>query len=292
MEKKNNSGMLVGILIGIVITLLVVGGLFATGSIGFKTSTTTDNGQTSNNTTEIESYKADDYVTIEKVNIGDEKVNVEKVVFKNLDSSLTQKFTEEQSKLIESAESTYDYFINKAKRENISISGSYIEGTNYLAKSNIWYQINKDILTVYNELKESGELGTATLIAVINIDLKNKKVLTNEELLKLGNTNFNDIATKEYDRVVEECSKQEKSFCYYDGKNRENYVEVTLEEHKKNKEVFIKNIESKLDELIKVYIQDGKIKYDYSPLSIRLVNESIGTGGPHSHSIVEVGEYR
>ena len=69
-------------------------------------------------------------------------------------------------------------------------------------------------------------------------------------------------------------------------------MEVTLEEHKKNKEVFIKNIESKLDELIKVYIQDGKIKYDYSPLSIRLVNESIGTGGPHSHSIVEVGEYR
>ena len=49
MEKKNNSGMLVGILIGIIITLLVVGGLFATGTIGFKTSTTTDNGQTSEN---------------------------------------------------------------------------------------------------------------------------------------------------------------------------------------------------------------------------------------------------
>ena len=43
MEKKNNSGMLVGILIGIIIMLVVVGGLFATGTIGFKT-TTTDNG--------------------------------------------------------------------------------------------------------------------------------------------------------------------------------------------------------------------------------------------------------
>ncbi len=48
-EKKNNSGMLVGILIGIVITLLVVVGLFATGTIGFKTNTNVDNGQTSEN---------------------------------------------------------------------------------------------------------------------------------------------------------------------------------------------------------------------------------------------------
>ena len=49
MEKKNNSGMLAGILIGIIIMLLVVGGLFVTGIIGFKTNTTTDNGQTSEN---------------------------------------------------------------------------------------------------------------------------------------------------------------------------------------------------------------------------------------------------
>lgn len=49
MEKKNNSGMLVGILIGIIIMLLVVGGLFVTGTIGFKTNANTDNGQTSEN---------------------------------------------------------------------------------------------------------------------------------------------------------------------------------------------------------------------------------------------------
>ena len=46
MEKKNSSGMLVGILIGIIIMLLVFIGLFATGTISFKTSTTNDNGQT------------------------------------------------------------------------------------------------------------------------------------------------------------------------------------------------------------------------------------------------------
>ena len=40
---------MVGILIGIVLTLLVVVGLFATGTIGFKTSTTTNKGQNNEN---------------------------------------------------------------------------------------------------------------------------------------------------------------------------------------------------------------------------------------------------
>ena len=63
MEKKNNSGMLVGILIGLVIALLVVGGLFATGTISFKQTTTTDNGQSSNsNKKSIKVYDSKDFV--------------------------------------------------------------------------------------------------------------------------------------------------------------------------------------------------------------------------------------
>ena len=45
MEKKNN-GILVGILIGIIVMLLVFIGLFATGTISFKITTTNDNEQT------------------------------------------------------------------------------------------------------------------------------------------------------------------------------------------------------------------------------------------------------
>ena len=47
MEKKNNNGMMVGLLMGIIIMLGVGIALFATGTIGFKT--TTDNEQTSGN---------------------------------------------------------------------------------------------------------------------------------------------------------------------------------------------------------------------------------------------------
>ena len=284
-NKKKSNGTLIGILIGIIIMLLVGVALYTTGNINFKEST-------KDTTKESNTYKVEDYVTKEKVNIGDETINVERVVFKNLDSTLTQKYLEEQAKLIATAETTYDYFTSRYKKEELS--GYYIEGGQNLAKSNIWYQINKDILTVHYELERVEEIGTETLLAVTNINLKSKKVMTNEELLKLGNSSFNDIATKEYERVLEECTKDVngKGFCYYDGKNRDTYIEVTFEEHKNNKEKFISNIESKLDEIIKVYIQDGKIKYDYTLLSIRLVNEAIGTGGPFPHTVVEVGEYK
>ena len=283
MEKKNNSGMLVGILIGLVIALLVVGGLFATGTIKFKITTTSDNGQNQVNNTA--SYKIGDYIATEKVDIGDETINVEKVVFKNLDSSLTQKFTEEQTNMIESAKSTYNYFKDRYNNENLS--GYYIEGTKYLVKSNIWYQINKNVLTVYSELKEVGEIGTGTTIAVLNIDLTNKKVLSNEELLKLVGSSFKDIATKEYNRILDECTKQtEKDYCYYNKSEKK----VTLEEHKNNKENFINNIEKKLDDLIKVYIQDGKVKYDYN-IGIRLVNEYLAMGGPFPYETTEIGAY-
>lgn len=65
MEKKNN-GTLVGILIGLVIALLIGGCLFAMGTIGFKTNTNTNDGQTSeNNQTDISNNNADSNTTIQ-----------------------------------------------------------------------------------------------------------------------------------------------------------------------------------------------------------------------------------
>ena len=49
MENKKNNGTLIGILIGIVLTLLVVGCLFVTGIIEVKTTTTSGDGETSEN---------------------------------------------------------------------------------------------------------------------------------------------------------------------------------------------------------------------------------------------------
>ena len=279
MEKKNNSGLLVGILIGIIIMLIIGICLFTTGTIGFKSIVTTNN----ENEKEISgSDKVENYISVEKVNIGDERVAIEKVVFKNLDSSLTQKYTEDQAKLIDEAESTYNYFSNK----NENIDG--VDGGKHFAKSNIWYQINKNILTVHYELKSINEIGQGNSIVVLNIDLSNKKLLTNEEVLKLGNSSYNDIATAEYNRVLDNCTKQaDKDYCYYNKSEKK----VTLEEHKNTKDTFIRNIEEKLDDIIKAYIQDGKVKYDYS-IGMRLANETLYMGGPSTYETTEVGEYK
>ena len=51
--------------------------------------------------------------------------------------------------------------------------------------SDIWYQINESILTVYYEVTKEDAIGTNNDIAVINIDLENKKVIFDEELLNM-----------------------------------------------------------------------------------------------------------
>ncbi len=71
MEKKNNGGILVGILIGLVIAVVVVGGLFVTGTIGFKSSTTNNSEQKSlNNNNEVNENNLDDGFSIDVDELG------------------------------------------------------------------------------------------------------------------------------------------------------------------------------------------------------------------------------
>ena len=290
MEKeKNNRGVII-LLTVIIVILAVLCILFATDTISLKSNTTNNKESVSeNNTNNNVSFRVEDYVAIEKVNIGDKITNVEKVIFKNLDSSLTQKFTEEQTKLIDSAKSNYDYFENKFKNENHNISDYYGNGKEYLSETNIKYQINKSILTVHYKLANENEIGRDDSIIVTNIDLINKKILTNEEILKLGNLSFNDIAVREYERLLESCDeKTNLNYCYFD----KNDKETTKEELQQNKDIFIKNIESNLENIIKAYIQDEKIKYDYEAARLAIINQTLHIGGPFNYTTIEVGDYK
>ena len=67
MENKKNNGTLVGIVIGVILTLLVVGCLFATGTFGLNTTKTINNEKKSENTT-TEPNSTDSNQTVENDN--------------------------------------------------------------------------------------------------------------------------------------------------------------------------------------------------------------------------------
>ena len=130
MEKKNNNGVLIGLLIGIIIMLLVFVGLFATNTISFNTKETSTPNQTTENNSETQEpkiYTADEYITLEDVNFNS-KVSTKKVKINHLDDSITNEFYKEQEKVI----------------NNIHPSDSEVFNVEYKLK----YQINNNILSI------------------------------------------------------------------------------------------------------------------------------------------------
>lgn len=229
------------------------------------------------------SYKIEDYITIEKVNLFDtSQLNIEKVVFKNLDVSIVNDFVDEQNRLIKLAENSYNYWA--------SVNFKEIEDA-VIAYSDIWYQINGNILTIYYDMHFEDAIGNCNDIAVINIDLENKKLVTNEELLKLGNSSFNKIAYEHYNNTL-------KSFDNCDETTRicgiqdKDYNIIKVEQFEKDKDIYIDMIVDGLDSAINCYIKDGKIKYDYSRFAIDILYMGVGKGGCFDYVTVEVGEYR
>lgn len=235
------------------------------------------------------SYQVEDYISIDKVDLGSDRVNLEKVSFKNLDSSLVEDFLEDQYELLNGAEYTLNYY----KDNNFST----ITVDTMVASSNIWYQINKDILTVHYEVVTETELGQARNFLTVNIDLKNNKVITDEDLLLLGNSSFYKIAEDNYNKSLnrlEECSKNNTCYYTYGFAIRDNNIEknVSYNDFVSNKDKFIKLVEKVVDDNIEVYVKDGVIKYDFYVMSFDLMYLNIGKGGPSGVDTIELGEYK
>lgn len=230
------------------------------------------------------SYDINDYIDLEKADFSFEsdRVNVEKVVFKNLDVSIVNEFYDEQNRFIDLAEDSYNYYAS-INFEGISSENGII------AYSDIWYQINGDILSVYYAFHFEEEIGDCVAIAVVNIDLKNNKLVSNEELLKLAGTNFEDIALNHYNNTLKNVKECEASECRVQDKD---YNLITVDQFESNKDSYIKMITDGLEEVINCYIEDGVIKYDYSRYGIDTLYLGVGKGGCFDYITVEVGNYK
>lgn len=234
---------------------------------------------------ELDSYKVEDYIAIEKVNLFDtDKIDVEKIVFKNLDVSVVNEFYDEQNRLINNVENSYNYWV-PLNFEGLSSKDGMI------AYSDIWYQINGSILTVYYDMHFEDAMGECNDIAVINIDLENKKLVTNEELLKLGNSSFKSIAEEHYNKTLksfENCDDTVR-IC---GIQDKDYNIIEVSQFEKDKDIYIDMIVNGLDGAINCYIKDGKIKYDYKRYAIDTLYMGVGKGGCFDYITVELGDYK
>lgn len=229
------------------------------------------------------SYNVEDYITIEKFNLFDtNKIDVEKVVFKNLDVSIVNEFYDEQNRLINNVENSYNYWA--------SFNFEGIEDK-IIAYSDIWYQMNGDILTVYYNMHFEDAIGECTDIAVINIDLENKKLVSNEELLIAGNSSFEKIAEEHYSNTLERVKKCDDSDKYC-GVQDKGYNIIKASQFEKDKNIYINMIVDGLDDAIDCYIKDGKIKYDYKIHAIDILYMGVGKGGCFPYETVEVGDHK
>ena len=103
MEKKSNCGVVVGILIGIVIMLLVVGGLFLTNTISFNNKSDTKNSGSSNDVINEKNESDLNSLEVNEVTFNNEKISI---------SDMDQEVIHVSSAGVESINPNYDYYID------------------------------------------------------------------------------------------------------------------------------------------------------------------------------------
>ena len=264
--KKDNSKIIIILLVIIIALLIMFIALMVSGKIKFNI-----------NNDDAISYNVNDYVIVEKVDWNTDRTSVEKVIFKNLDSSLVNDFIAEQTKFLSDAKKSYDFYSS----QNFESLGN----VNTVVSTNIWYQVNGKLLTVYYEIINEEAIGTCSDVAVINIDLESKKVVTDAELLKLANQSFKSIALSHYNNAVESYRNYDHEIQDKDGNL------LSFDEFNANRDNYLGMIESGLDSVIYAYVQNGKIKYDYGRYSIDMLYLTVGKGGCFDYITVELGDY-
>lgn len=162
------------------------------------------------------SYKVSDYVTIEG----------NYVYLKNISDDISNNFIRSQKEIIKN--NIIDMTVTKGiYKEILSIKISYI--------------LNAD-LSNYEE------------VLTLNIDLRNKKVLNNDDILNKINVNYKEIATDIFNEYIKVSNNQKVIDIITDE-------EMTGNEFNNNSEKYIIRIREKLPEVMRVYIDKEHVYY-------------------------------
>lgn len=191
------------------------------------------------------SVKTSDYVSID----GDI------VVLKNIDNNIIIDFAEMQNNIIRN---------------------------NKIIDNKIDFGIYKNILSIKIKYGIEGNKSNYEEIITLNVDLKNNRKLSNEEMLDMVDSSYNDIATDVFNKYIRIPS--DKNIKVIDAINEK---EMTTEEFNDNSEKYIIRIREKLPDIIKFYIDDDVVYYIveineinkicyYTDINVNNINEKIG----------------
>ena len=166
----------------------------------------------------IISYKISDYIEIKG----------EKLYLKNIDKDIS------------------NYFISKQES---------IINNNNIISTEIEKELHNNILSIMINytIKRNN---TVEEVLTINIDLKEDKVLSDEELLNMTGSSYKSIATNIFNEYIKLSNDSNK--IVVDAITDEK---MTISEFNNNSEKYIIRIREKLPDVIKLYIEDNKLHY-------------------------------
>ena len=145
--------------------------------------------------------------------------------------------------------------------KNISddISNNFIRSQKEIIKNNIIDMtvtkgIYKEILSIKISYILNAKLSNYEEVLTLNIDLRNKKVLNNDEILNKINISYKEIATDIFNEYIKVNNNQKVIDIITDE-------EMTGNEFNNNSEKYIIRIREKLPEIMKVYIDKEHVYY-------------------------------
>ena len=145
--------------------------------------------------------------------------------------------------------------------KNISddISNNFIRSQKEIIKNNIIDMtvtkgIYKEILSIKISYILNADLSNYEEVLTLNIDLRNKKVLNNDDILNKINVSYKEIATDIFNEYIKVNNNQKVIDIITDE-------EMTGNEFNNNSEKYIIRIREKLPEIMKVYIDKEHVYY-------------------------------
>ena len=180
-------------------------------------------------------YKVCDYISISELDVREcsecEVLTTLNIVeFSNLSSGLTTEFENKQQDLINQASAN--------------------------TSNEVKYEISQNILSIYTTERTIAEVGLDNYnFYSLNIDLKNNKIFTNEEMLNLFEINRTDMFKKILENIATTVETDEFLLTTDGDITAET---ITIEEFEENIDTYVSNIDNRID-VLTFSIQNGKL---------------------------------